>query len=111
LPFLEWLDNRLAQAIATLHAEEGNSSGSSYPNLIQPSSERIINWLNQAPGVSPFQKQNEITVEQLTLLPQPGLDRQLQPVCTLIPPMDKGFSRMNRVCSLWSRSTGRQNTL
>ena len=36
LPFLHWLDEQLAQAIATVQAEEEGTSGNFYLGLVQP---------------------------------------------------------------------------
>ncbi|PZO52918.1 MAG: ATP-binding protein [Phormidesmis priestleyi] len=69
LPFLEWVDKRLAHAIAALPTEEGKGSSNPFPGLIQPSPEQLEHWLTQSPRVSSFPEQQKIAIEQL--IPRP----------------------------------------
>jgi AAA+ superfamily predicted ATPase len=67
LPFLEWLDQRLAQALATIQAEEAETGVTSYPGLMQPSPERLERSMVRELGKSPFEGQGAISIESIAM--------------------------------------------
>jgi AAA+ superfamily predicted ATPase len=64
---LEWLDQRLAQAIATIQAEEEETGVATYPGLTQPPPERLERSMERELGESPFEGQGAISIESIAV--------------------------------------------
>lgn len=74
LPFLQWLDERLAQAIASLQLEETGGNVTPYSGLIQPPPELLQHWLVCKQEGSSFKNQNSVAIETIVVREDSVLD-------------------------------------